>query len=387
MRVLVLAPSLPWPLDAGGRLRTYHLLRALAPRHELRLFCVRQPEAGAEAEEALQAAGLDPRGFERSPASGLAALWSPRPARWFHSRGLRLALGAPGALDAFDLVHLDEPCLLPALPRELGVPLVVHHHKLDLELARDLATPGVRRSLEVARWRRLESQAVERSLHHLFCSAEDARRFQARHPRVEARVVENGFDPTHFRPAPHEPREEQRLLVLGSLDYAPNLRGLERFLREVWPSLAVRAPELRLAVVGRGAPAGLGRGWPRGVELVGAVDDVRPWLARATALVVPLEVGGGTRLKIIEAAASGCPVVSTAVGAEGLALHDGEHLWAAEDLAGLGPALTRALECGAERRRRAERAAALVERRYPWELSAARLEEAWDVVARSTVSR
>ena len=387
MRVLALAPSLPWPLDAGGRLRTYHLLRALAPRHQLRLFCVRQPGAGPEAEEALHAAGLDPRGFERSPAGGLAALVSPRPARWFHSRELRLSLGAPGALDAFDLVHLDEPCLLPALPRDLGVPLVVHHHKLDLELARDIAPPGVRRSLEVARWRRLENEAVERSVHHVFCSPEDARRFKARHPRVEARVVENGFDPTHFHPTAPELREERLLLVLGSLDYAPNLRGLERFLREGWPPLAVQVPDLRLAVGGRGAPTALGRGWPPGVELVGAVEDVRPWLARATALVVPLEVGGGTRLKIIEAAASGCPVVTTAVGAEGLALHDGEHLWAAEDLAGLGPALTRALECGAERRRRAERAAALVERRYPWELSAARLEEAWDVVARSTVSR
>ena len=219
--------------------------------------------------------------------------WSPRPARWFHSRELRLSLGAPGALDAFDLVHLDEPCLLPALPRDLGVPLVVHHHKLDLELARDIAPPGVRRSLEVARWRRLENEAVERSVHHVFCSPEDARRFKARHPRVEARVVENGFDPTHFHPTAPELREERLLLVLGSLDYAPNLRGLERFLREVWPPLAVQVPDLRLAVVGRGAPTALGRGWPPGVELVGAVDDVRPWLARATALVVPLEVGGG----------------------------------------------------------------------------------------------
>jgi glycosyltransferase involved in cell wall biosynthesis len=381
VRVLFVAPTLPWPPDAGGRIRTSSLLRELAPRHELRLVCVRQPGAGAAEEKALRGLGLELEVLPRGPRGPLARLSGPAEEGWFWSPALRRRL-ARLDLEGHDLVHLDELSCVRALPAAQRTPLVVHHHKLDRELAVALAAGPARARLAAARWELLEREATARTRRHLTTTAEDAALLRARHPGLEVGVVRNGVRLAGGA-APTGERDPDLLLALGSLDYAPNARGLARFLRVGWPRLAARRPGTRLAVVGRGAPAAPLGPLPPGVELVGEVPDPAPWLARAAALVVPLEVGGGSRLKILEAAAAGLPVLSTRVGAEGLELEDGAHLALADDLAELGALAADALGRPDALARRAAAARERVEERYGWGRAAAELEAAWEAAASS----
>jgi len=340
------------------------------------VWAVRQPDAPAETEERVREVCAELVVFERSRPPLRRHLLAPAPARWFCSASRRAALGA---LDphAFDVLHLDESWETLDVPEALAARCVVHHHKLDLELARALAGAGHGPPRAVARWRRLDAAVGSRFEDHVFCSAEDARRFTARHPRVRAAVVESGVDLEAFTRG-DTTREPRHLLFVGSLDYAPNLDGLASFLREGWPPLRRAFPDLRLSLVGRAPARELRRGLPEGVDLVGPVPDVRPWLRRATALVVPLSIGGGTRLKIVEALATGCPVVTTAVGVEGLSLEDGRHVHVTSGIGELVTALAEVLEDPGEARRRARAGRARVAERYSWPTLAGALSSAWE---------
>lgn len=385
MRVLFLSPSPPWPQDAGGRIRTYHLLRALSKSCEIDLWTVRQPEFSDADIPALQSVTRDLRLFERTRARPLRRLTGPKQETWFHSAAMVRALQDLRTPD-YDLIHVDELCLARALPDPLPCPAVMHHHKLDLELARAVMPAGPQQTIETRRWHLLEQHGLSFSTGHVFCCAEDAARFEARHPTVRSWVVESGVDIEEFAPRARE-RDDDHLLVLGSLDYEPNARGLEEFLSSPWSSLRNRHPNLRLSVVGRSPERNRWSSLPAGVTLVGAVDDVRPWLARATALVVPLSIGGGTRLKIVEAAAMGCPIASTSTGFEGLAFEADQHLTAAPNVRELGTAVTQLLSDPAGRATSAQRARELVEQRYGWNTLAERLLRAWNANRRRALPK
>jgi len=382
VRVLFVSPTLPWPLDAGGRIRTWQLLRHSSEEHEVHLWAIRQPDAPEKAAARVGEVCAELRLFERSAMPLLQRVLAPAPARWFHSAALSEALGRLDP-EAFDVIHVDELCETRAVPEALEAHSVVHHHKLDLELARALLEMGRGSRLEVLRWRRLEREAASRFDTHFFCCAPDARRFAERHRAARTAVIENGVDLEAFTPEGGE-RDRRHLLFVGSLDYAPNLDGLAWFLRSGWRPLRRAIPDLRLSLVGR-APAEELRGpLPDGVERVGPVADVRPWLRRATALLVPLRIGGGTRLKIVEALATECPVVTTAVGAEGLALEGGRHLHLARAPNDLVVAALELLEDPREALRRARAGRERVALRYGWDRLAEKLSEAWGEAARAT---
>lgn len=283
---------------------------ALARRVEVEVCAVREPgperplPVDADAFRALHL-------FPRSPLPpGLAPL-AARPERWFHSRPLARWLRAAD-LSSFDAVFLDEPWLLRAVPRT-SPPVVAHHHKLEVELARELGHPWHER-LRVAR---LERLVALRAALHVFAGEEDRVRFLGRHPRARTMVLPAGVAPTRFAP-PAGPREEDRLLFFGSLGYEPNRRALRWLLDEAWPELSASRPSLRLRVVGAGElPASWGP-LPAGIEHVGYVADPLPELQRATALVAPLDIAGGSRQKLVEALATACPVLATPLATEGL---------------------------------------------------------------------
>ncbi len=368
MRVLFLSPTLPWPLDAGGRIRTYHLLREVSRQHEVQLWAVRQPGLPADAETELRKVCAELRVFERSELQIPRSWIAPAAEAWFHSDELEDALPEALADGGFDLVHLDELSLARSVLDLAGPPVVVNHHKLDVELARALYFKGRTTLLETMRWRALEEQAAARLHDHIFCTELDAAAFRERHARARTYVVPNGVDLEYFRPLPVE-RDPHELLFLGSLDYEPNLQGLERFLELVWPSLRAEHPGVSLVVVGRSPSPELRRRAPKGVHVIADVDDVRPYLARAAALVVPLEIGGGSRLKIAEAVARGCPVVSTRVGAEGFDLS------AFEDVQGLGAGLLELLRAGPSAPQPNSKA------QFSWRQHARVLEQAWSTIA------
>ncbi len=380
MRVRFVAPSLPWPPDQGARIRAGGLIAALPDDVEVELWTVARPGEPAPPASLLERC-VEWRRFARSRPNAIERWAWPRAARWFHSAELRDALARTTRDDA-DVVHLDEPSLVPVLPDAAPFAACVAHHKIESELA--AARAGVegfgaawRSRLDAVRWDRVEADAAARVALHVVCSREDADRLRARFPHLDPVVVENGVDPSRFDARRRDAREPDHLLFLGSLDYAPNRDGLAAFLRTTWPALRAARPGVRLSVVGRGDAPDLRERCafePR-VAWVGEVPDPRPWLARCSALVVPLRIGGGTRVKIVEALAAETPVVTTDAGAEGLALVDGVHAFRAE----LGDAFARAtiaaLDSAGGPVPRAGRA--LVAERYDWRALARRLADAW----------
>lgn len=374
-RVLCVCPFVPWPLDSGGRIRTFHLVRearrqALA---DVELWCVADERPAAELEARLTRELGPVRVFPRSASEAWQRLTRAKMERWFHSEALEHALAERLQADPPDIVHVDEMSVLRAVPERAPCPLLVHHSKLDVEFHEHVYGRGPAARFDRAKLLQLESAAARRARHHVVCSNVDRALLVARRPNVVAHVVPSGFDPAHFVPSPAIARENDLVLVLGSLDYEPNVDGLAFLVEEVLPLLERR---VRVDVVGRNPNARVRALCGGSVRLVGAVDDVRPHLARAAVLAVPLRIGGGTRLKIAEALAVETAVVSTRIGAEGLPL-DERHLWLADDARSFARALDEALARPQLAAERAARGHAVATASLGWPSLAQALSAAW----------
>lgn len=384
MRVLVVCPFVPWPLDSGGRIRTFHLMRALSAGAQagttVELWCVADERDSKPLEAELQRAIPDARLFPRSPASPFERITRAKVERWFASDALRAALAERFRTDPPDLVHVDEMSVLRSVPAA-PCPLLVHHSKLDVEFHALAHGDGPAARIDRAKLRRLEGLAAERARHHVVCSPGDRERLLSRHPQLKVTAVPSGFDPEYFTPdwCDAVEREPGALLMLGSLDYEPNVDGLEHWIDAIEPLIP---RETHLRVVGRGPTprvrALIARAREHGarIELIGPVDDVRPELARAQALVVPLRIGGGTRLKIAEALAMCTPVISTSIGAEGLDLGP-QHLALADSPEAFAKAIRRLGEDPSGTRERVDAGHLEVEQNLAWPRLAERLGSAW----------
>lgn len=374
MRVLFLSPVVPWPLHSGGRIRTYELLRGLTqtnPRPQVHLHCVLDPEPQQEPRFEPGSLVHAFQGHTRSAAPLTLRLNSPPPVRWFHSDSLRHFLSEDAPWEDWDLVHLDELLLLRYLPPELPLPLVVHHHKLDVDHAEALGQKG---SI-CSRWRQLEQAACARTQHHIVCGHEDAQRLAERHEHIRPHVVPCGADTHKFQPDGRQP-VAGRLLFLGSLDYEPNIRALEGFVPQLHAARA-RDARLHLQIVGARPDSRILNLLGDGIQLEQNVPDVRPFLGAAEALVAPLEVGGGSRIKICEALAAGCPVLASPCAAEGLDLVPGEHLIVVSDSNGWPDALVELIQAPATARATALEGRERICAQHHWPDLAARLVAGW----------
>ena len=185
--------------------------------------------------------------------------------------------------------------------------------------------------------------------------------------RAPIHVVPTGVDTTFFTPAVGPVTSSRRLVFTGSMDWLPNEDAMLFFCRDILPSIRAEEPEVTLSIVGRAPTPAVARlAQDSGITVTGRVDDVRPHISESAVYVVPLRIGGGTRLKIFEAMAMGKAVVSTAIGAEGLPVRDGEHLLFADEPVAFATAVVRVLRDADGRRRLESAARALVVEQYDW---------------------
>jgi glycosyltransferase involved in cell wall biosynthesis len=389
MRVLFVSPNVPWPPDSGGRIRTAKLLQAVRGLAEVHLRAVLASPEDEAGREPLLAHSASVQLFPRSAPGPLSRWTMPKLQRWFLSEPLQVALAAELSAARFDLVHLDEMFLARALPRECGLPVVVHHHKLDTELYGQLPGAGELRSrFDLWKLRRLESEAARRYRHHILCSEEDSSSLRARHPGLDCSVVENGFDAEYFSPpAAPPPREPDTLLFLGTMSYGPNVDAARQFAREVLPRIRARRPSVVLEIAGGDPVAEVLALAAPGVRVLGALTDVRPSLARCSAMVAPLRIGGGSRIKLIEALGYATPVVSTSIGAQGLGFADREHLRIADGSAAFADAVVELLEDPKAALAMARRGRAHALEHYPWSARGKRLVACWEAAARAARAR
>ena len=289
------------------------------------------------------------------------------------------------ARDAYDVVQL-EFCHMGTYRvgarREDAPAICLDEHNVEyevLERTATTATTALRRAYNAVDWRKVRSEELRAwalADGCALCSARDEATLLAHAPATRTAVVPNGVDLDFFRPDPDAgPREPATLLFFGAIDYYPNTDGILYFLREVMPRLRSQLPSARVCIVGRKPPAAVLAYRSPSVTIAGEVDDLRPWIERATAIVVPLRIGGGTRLKILEAMAMGKAVVSTSLGAEGIAVTNEKDILIADAAADFASRICslaaepeKALAIGAAARR-------LVIARYGWRSSVERLSE------------
>jgi glycosyltransferase involved in cell wall biosynthesis len=394
--VTLVDEELPYPPVSGKRIRTLNLTVRLARRHRLTYVCHRNADAaeGRRAAEFFGDHGIATVVVERAvpPKAGAAFyarlalnLLSPLPysVASHNSRALRRALRAHAARQHVDLWHCEWTPYAQAL-RAVDGPRVVIAHNVESVIwqrYRETEANALRRWYIGRQWRKFlafERRALGEADCTVAVSDLDAARFRRDFGVRRVGVVENGVDTAYFRPGEGW-REPGRILFLGSLDWRPNLDGVELLLDRVFPAVRAAESTATLCLVGRNPSDALRRKAERtpGVELHGNVADVRPFLAECGVMVVPLRIGGGSRLKILEALASGTPVVSTRVGAEGLHLGAGRHLTVVEDIDALAPALVEAVRAPEVVREQAEAGRRRVLERYDWDVLAEQLEQVW----------
>lgn len=380
LSILAVTSEVPWPLSSGGRLRSHHLLKRLASRHDVRLVVPVTPDRVGDL-DGVRAAGIDVvpvpvrGGWLRTATGAASAAVSGRPfvmyARHDH-RDLREALRSAARQrrpDAWYFDHLDAFVYAD----EAGADTVVGdmHNVYSLLVDR---TADEQKSLLLRQYLKreahllstVEGRAALRADLIFTVSEDEARTFTARGAR-RVMVAPNGVDLTRYgvlpcgqRPAP------PTVLYLGAMSWEPNAAAAGFLAREVMPEVRRRVPDVRLQIVGRDPSPAVLALRSDAVEVTGGVPDVMPYLAQAHVLAVPLDAGGGTRIKILEAFGAGLPVVSTAVGCEGIrARPDVEIVVAARER--FADALTRVLASPAAAEAMARQARALAEREYGWD--------------------
>jgi glycosyltransferase involved in cell wall biosynthesis len=382
MKVLFVCPFVPWPLETGGKIRTYHLIREAAKHAEIHLRVIQEPTEVPGSRAALEEVCASVQFFERSRPGPFGRVRLAKLERWFHSNTLQRALQTDLARGGFLLVHLDE-LLLTRIVKGPRIPVVQHHHKLDTVLYDTLfANSGPTRHFDRWKLHRLEAESARRYRHHILCSHEDAKLLSGRHGALDFAVVPSGFDPQQFRPSdPPVPRDPSRIVFVGSMDYGPNVDAVGYFCRSMLPGLVERRPETVFEIVGANPTPEVRALASENVNVTGRVDAVPPYLERAACVVVPLRIGGGTRLKIVEALALETPVVSTTIGAEGLGLEDEKHLVLADTPEDMVQAVERLVTQPRAAGDMARRGRGYVHERFRWEALGQDLVDYWERVA------
>jgi len=383
MRILWVKVGGLWPLNTGGRLRSFHMISELARRHRVTLLTTHRP--GEDPRELATRLSSCERvvSFPYAPAKheswrfALAVLrsWlSPLPVDLWKWRV------APLRAEAIRLVKAREVDLcvadfLLAIPNvQLGgpVPVLFFEHNVEHMIWQRLwqvETRWWRRPLLAVEWRKMrryEARACRRSTVTIAVSETDRARLAAGAPSASVCAVPTGVDVAYF--APNGRAEVPGHLVFtGSMDWYPNEDAIVYLLETILPLVRREMSGVSLTIAGRNpSPRVLRAAGQAGVKITGTVDDIRPYIAEAAVYVVPLRVGGGTRLKIFEALAMAKAVVSTPIGAEGLPLQPGEHFLRAEDPAEFARAVTSLLRDPARRRALGAAGRRLVEERYSW---------------------
>lgn len=403
MKILVVTTKSPYPLYEGRALRTYNLIKQAARKHEIYLYSfVQTPEevAGIEhmrslckevyAEPLYLGAGKARVALDLARDACSAA---PLHAIKYRSARMRARIRELIGREGIDLVHLDMLHLGDYADAVGDLPVVLVEHNVEwilLKRRADSEHTWLRRryfAWQTEKLRRYEARMCARADEVVAVSdldAEELRRLGGR--RVTS--IPNGVD-TSFFDGVQAPEVPNSLVFVGGLTWFPNRDAIGYFCEQVLPLVAAEVPDVRLTVVGKNPDpravreiAGNAR-----VRLTGLVEDVRPLIAEAAAYVVPLRVGGGTRLKILDALSMGKAIVSSSVGCEGLEVTHGEHLLVADEPQAFAAEIVRVLRDRALAQRLGAAGRALVERRYEWGVIAGDLLQVYQSAAERRARR
>jgi glycosyltransferase involved in cell wall biosynthesis len=400
MRVLWAKANKILPVSSGGDIRSFHLLRQLAASEQVTLFSYYDGDIDRQYEADLE-----------KQLPGCICVSSGKKLDSKLARGMdylrRLPQDAPYAVSRFasgrvrdrlrraiyemrpDVVVCDFLDAAINFPKRLPVPSALFQHNVESEIWRRRAeteSSPLRKQIlkrEYNKMVRYEKVMVAR-FDRIIAVSEHDRSLMSRWvdaSRIE--VVPTGVDLSQFQSTDHCDSSSRLVVFVGAMDWEPNIDAAEYFCATVWPNVIAKVPGARFRIVGRNPDARLRKLEGPNIEVTGSVPSVVSHLRHAAVVVVPLRIGGGTRLKIYEAMAAGRAVVSTTIGAEGLDINPGKDIWIADQPREIANAMTQLLEDG-KLRERFGRAAAEHAAKFDWSVVAGRFRQVLAKSARVT---
>ena len=393
-KLLFLCHTLPYPPDGGAAIRSYNVLRLLARDYDVTALCFYRRATTRDLVGSLTAL--------RAIASSVEAFPIEQEHRrsrlvWDHARSVltarayttyayenasfRLVLREHLRSQRFQLVHVDSLDLNSYLPLLAGVPIILVHHNVESALLRRRAArepSGLRRGylrLQSRLIRQEERRWAPRVTLNIAVSDGDARDLAALAPGARIAVIPNGVDVETFAPA--KGSAVDGIVFVGGMSWFPNADALAFFAQDILPLIRAADARVKVTWVGRALPGEINTFARRGIQLTGHVDDIRGFVRGAACYVVPLRVGGGTRLKILDAWAMGKAIVSTSVGCEGLDAVDGQNILIRDDPTAFAAAVTTVLGDPALRASLERNARLTAEQKYSWEVIGATMRTAY----------
>jgi glycosyltransferase involved in cell wall biosynthesis len=390
------------PVDTGGKIRSFNILKRLGRDHELTLISYYGGRRDAEYETAL------PQHFPQShilwtgvaDAQGFRGVLDylyrlPRLAPYSISKfthpAVREMVASQLSSGRFDVAICDFLHPTMNFPAKLPIPCLLFQHNVESALWQRMATTETNPlrkasyALEAARMSRYEQRALGRFHHIIAVSENDRQQMLEMDPSVEITVVPTGVDIEQFQVAPPSSAAPPRIVFTGSMDWEPNIDAVEYFCEQIWPRVLAEFPDAIFQIVGRHPFEKVLRLASKSVQVTGTVPSVTDYLRDATVVVVPLRIGGGTRLKIYEAMAMGKALVSTSIGAEGLTFQNARDLLLADEASSFAEAILLFLR-DAQVRRRFEQAAVQQAAQFDWSVVAAQFADVLKRVASSAAS-
>lgn len=386
----MLTPYLPYPPVSGGRMRTVSLLKQLSRDYDITLVCFGRPE-----EKAFDITPLgdycDYHVVDRQSSPGtlqaaILSLTSPRPVmmRLYTSPEMRQTVAELLKKRPADVIHVESFYMAQNLPDDPGAPVLLSEPAIEYRawgLFAKVAKPWFTRPgvlVEALKLRRVEPQVWAQVDAVGAMSPYDAEVMRRVAPGANVVLAPNGVDADFFSPADNVQRDPHMAVYMGDYKYFPNTDAVNYFMREIMPRIKAKRPGFHLTLLGK-EPTPEMRAWAGDdVTVTGLVEDTRPYLQDSAMFVCPLRSGSGTRFKLLEALACGCPVISTSIGAEGLDALDGTHMLIRDDPQAFADAVIELMdnpELG-EAIGRAGRE--WVVQTHAWERSAATLREAYE---------
>jgi len=396
MRILYLSQLIPWPLDAGPKVRSYYVLRHLAEAgHEVTLLAFSRESDTAESIDHLRefcvavhtvpmrrSRARDAWHFGRSLLTGTPFLIARDSVAEMTRKAGELVAAGTDAIHADQLWMAQYALSAARSVRGRALRLVLDQHNamylIPQRLAERAAGPVQRALLrrEAALMRRYEADTCGRFNDVVWVTTEDrdAVGLPDTPAGLRSHVIPICVDP-QGTPVIDRVAQPHRVTFLGGLHWPPNAAGIVWFAREVWPSVRAACPDAVLTIIGKSPPKELdGRG--EGIEATGYVDDPMPYLKETAVFIVPLHAGGGMRVKILDAWAWGLPVVSTTIGAEGINCRHGDNLLIADTAMGFATAIQRVMADRQLASHLSRSCRAAVDECYDWRT----VYSAWDAI-------
>lgn len=395
MKILFLAPRLPFPADTGAKIRTFNLLKQIVRVHKVHLLSFSFTE-DSQAQQELKDLGIDLTIIKKTEALPLLAIFGEKPlsiAKYFSADFLN-TLKTILKNGKFDLIHFDHLHMGQYISSIGNIPTVLDEHNVEAVILKRCAQKEpnlLKRTLfiqQAAKMRAFEAALVNKFSVCLTVSDEDRRILCNLSQKTNIEVVTNGVDMEYFKASPLRVQslsnQKDVLVFTGSMDWLPNIDSIEYFCNSILPLIWQNKPNTVFYVVGKNPPKKILtlQNSDSRIIITGSVADVRTYMDKAKVFVVPLRIGGGTRLKIVEAMSYGIPVVSTRIGAEGIEAKDEKHLLLADSSGEFAEKVCRLIGNSTLRSDIAINARQLVEKQYDWKNIGIKLLSVYENITR-----